>query len=299
MEAFVQKFLLHLRGERNYSTHTIASYEDDLIQFVDFLSRRFSEPSVNAEHVDRSHIRLFLRYLHEQEYSKKSIARKLASIRSLFKYLHKQHIIHANPAILVSTPKAEKKLPQVLDQGDVAALMQQPDVSTTIGKRDAAILEIFYSTGIRLSELIGLTVNDVDFVHGTLKVHGKGSKDRIVPFGSKAARAMREYLEIRATLVSGISPDGLFFLTVRGKRMNPKGVNILVNKYIGKVSEIKKKSPHVLRHSFATHMLDRGADLQAVKELLGHESLSTTQIYTHVSISRLKKIYALTHPKAS
>jgi integrase/recombinase XerC len=189
-----------------------------------------------------------------------------------------------------------------LDEECVNALLMGPDRSTVLGKRDAAILEIFYSTGVRLSELINLTPADIDFHANTLKITGKGSKDRIVPFGRPAREALQQYLECRSELIHrtpGEEVPDVVFLTVRGKKLNPKGVNVLMNEYIGRVSEIAKKSPHVLRHTFATHMLNRGADLRAVKELLGHESLSTTQIYTHVSVDRLKKIYTQAHPKAT
>jgi integrase/recombinase XerC len=207
-----------------------------------------------------------------------------------------------NPTALVASPKVERRLPQFLEEEAVTRLMEQPDRSTPDGARDAAILEVLYGTGIRLSELLDMRVNDIDFRNGTLKVTGKGRKQRIVPFGEPARAALKLYLAVRESLTRR-PPQGatarLCFLTTRGKQMNPKGVNILVNRYIGRVSELEKKSPHVLRHTFATHLLNRGADLQAVRELLGHESLSTTQVYTHVSMDRLKKVYAQAHPKAS
>jgi integrase/recombinase XerC len=185
-----------------------------------------------------------------------------------------------------------------IEEEAIRALMDQPDRSTPEGRRDIAILEVLYGTGIRLSELIGLSEGDIDFQGMTVKVKGKGRKDRIVPLGRRAAEAVREYLGVRPQLLSSRSP-AVLFLTKRGYRMNPKGVNVLVNRYIGAVSDVRKKSPHVLRHTFATHLLNRGADLRAVREMLGHESLATTQIYTHVSIERLKKIYSQAHPKAS
>ena len=178
--------------------------------------------------------------------------------------------------------------------------MEQPDRSTPVGARDAAILELFYSTGIRLSELIGLRQSDMDFKRRTVSVLGKGRKQRIVPFGSHAGAALTAYAAMRPHLCPAEgAPPPEFFLSVRGKRMQPKGVNVLVNRYIGAVADLEKKSPHVLRHTFATHLLNRGADLQAVRELLGHASLSTTQVYTHVSIDRLKRVYAQAHPRGS
>jgi integrase/recombinase XerC len=220
-------------------------------------------------------------------------------LRSFYKYLLRNGIIPANPTVLVQTPKLERRLPQFLDEESVRQLMEQPDRATPEGTRDAAILEMFYSTGIRLSELLNVTLDDVDLDGGTIKVVGKGSKERIVPIGSRARDAVRHYLAVRHHFLPQSTSPRWIFLTVRGKRMSPKGVNLLVNRYIGAVSEIQKKSPHVLRHTFATHLLDRGADLQAVRELLGHESLSTTQVYTHVSVERLKKVYAQAHPKGS
>jgi integrase/recombinase XerC len=302
IERKIRTFLQYIRQERNYSIHTVASYEDDLRQFSDFLQRHFeNRPNMLGE-IDHLTIRLFLGDLLEQDFSKSSIARKLAALKSFFRYLHKVHDVKQNPALNVASPKLEKRLPQYLDEATVQRLMAQPDRSTTQGLRDAAILELFYSTGVRLSELIGLQLCDVDFRNTTVKVTGKGSKQRIIPFGRHAKAALERYLEERSHLVKmrkGGAEAETVFLSMRGKRMNPKGVNILVSKYIGNVSEIEKKSPHVLRHTFATHLLNRGADLRAVKELLGHESLSTTQVYTHVSVDRLKKVYAQAHPKAS
>jgi tyrosine recombinase XerC len=302
MDSRTEKYLYYLRAERNYSPHTIAAYEDDLRQFADFLQRHYSDRSYSIQDVDQITIRLFLGDCLEQGLSKRSIARKLACVKSFFKYLQKTKAVSLNPAVNVATPKLEKRLPQYLDEECVAELMKQPDTTTTLGKRDAAILELFYSTGIRLSELINLQLANISFEGGTVRVLGKGSKDRIVPFGGPARKALKEYIGCRNELLDRKSDRdvaGTVFLTKRGKRLSPKGVNVLMNDYIGRVSEIEKKSPHVLRHTFATHLLNRGADLLAVKELLGHESLSTTQVYTHVSVDRLKKVYAQAHPKAS
>jgi integrase/recombinase XerC len=301
MQSEVRKFLRYLAQERNYSGYTVASYEDDLLQFADFL-RRQSSPRLHLRSVDHTLVREFLGDLIEQGFSKRSIARKLACLKSFYKYLLKTHVVNSNPTTIVVSPKLDKRLPQFLEEEAVTRLMEQPDRTQPEGARDAAILELFYSTGIRLGELLGLRIGDVDQGNGTIKVTGKGRKQRIVPFGSHTRDSLRTYLARRDELAGhaahGERVDRLF-LTVRGKPMNPKGVNLLVNKYIALVSEIEKKSPHVLRHTFATHLLNRGADLQAVKELLGHESLSTTQLYTHVSVDRLIRIYTQAHPKAS
>jgi integrase/recombinase XerC len=295
----VQKFLRHLADERNYSPRTIAAYGTDLEQFHAFLSRRFTVEPVEYEAVDVGSVRMFLGELIDAGLSKRSIARKIACLKSFFKFLRKSHVLAADPMLLVATPRLEKRLPQFLDESSAAALMEQPDPSTSEGCRDRAILEIFYGTGIRLAELLSLRPDSVDLRAGTLSVLGKGAKQRIVPLGRKAAQALEMYAGRRGELLPEKRQDpGVLFITRTGRPMTPKGVNVLVNRYISAVSEVRKKSPHILRHSFATHLLDRGADLQAVKELLGHESLSTTQVYTHVSIDRLKKVYSRAHPKA-
>jgi tyrosine recombinase XerC len=301
IELYISRFLTYMRRERGFSHHTVSAYEDDLLQFSGFLRLHFDGIRFDIADITNVTIRSFLGDLLDQGFSKRSVARKLACVKSLFRYLHRQKHVRRNPALNVSSPRLEKRLPVYLDEETVTRLMEQPDRSTPVGKRDRAILELLYGTGIRLSELIHLKVRDVDLEKETLKVTGKGSKERIVPLGRKAALALEDLLAVRreaAGKASGPMPEEVF-LTVRGLKMNPKGVNILMNRYIGGVSEILQKSPHVLRHTFATHLLNRGADLRAVKEMLGHESLSTTQVYTHVSVERLKKIYQQAHPKAS
>jgi integrase/recombinase XerC len=299
MQTHISAFLGYLRTGRNYSPHTVAAYECDLGEFLAFWESEFPGRVMTPGGVDRRAIRRFLAWLHDREFASRSIARKLACLKSFFRYLRKMHVIESNPASTVLSPKLERRLPRTLDEGCVARLMEQPDRTTTGGARDAALLEILYSSGIRLSELIGLRVADIDFGNGTIKVTGKGSKQRIIPFGAKARSALQAYLAVRAELASRGPGVPNAFLSVHGNAMSPKGVNRLMNRYIGMVSEIEKRSPHVLRHTFATHLLNRGADLRAVKELLGHESLSTTQMYTHVSVDHLRKVYAQAHPKAS
>jgi integrase/recombinase XerC len=312
MRTYQERFLTYLRKERNYSAHTCAAYEDDLNSFAAFLTELSGEADPAA--VDRGTIRMFLGKLLGQGYSRPTVARKLACLKSFFKFLHRTGVVPVNPASLVSTPRLARRIPHYLEEETVGKLMQQPDRGTREGVRDAAILEVLYSTGIRLGELLGLREADCSLRQGTLKVTGKGRKERIVPVGRPACEAVRAYLAVRGEFLrrkggaGGGGKDGrelprpdpgVLFLSVRGKAMSPKGVNLLMNRYIARVSEIEKKSPHVLRHSCATHLLNRGADLQAVRELLGHESLSTTQVYTHVSVDRLKRIYARAHPRAS
>lgn len=299
MQTHIRSFLRHLLTERNLSPNTIAAYGCDLGEFLAFWESEFPGRAMTPGGVDRRAIRRFLAWLHDREFASRSIARKLACLKSFFRYLRKAHVVESNPAATVVSPKLERRLPRTLDERSVSRLMEAPDRSSADGVRDAALLEVLYGCGIRLSELIGLRVGDIDFGNGTIKVTGKGSKQRIVPFGAKARSALKAYLAVRGEIASRGQGAGNAFLSARGKAMSPKGVNRLMNRYIGMVSEIEKRSPHVLRHSFATHLLNRGADLRAVKELLGHESLSTTQLYTHVSVDRLRKVYAQAHPKAS
>ncbi|MBI1807599.1 MAG: tyrosine recombinase [Ignavibacteria bacterium] len=301
MKEYIRTYLDYIGKERNYSRHTCGAYEDDLGQFYDFLLRHFSGSGFSISSIDQLTIRLFLGDLLEHGKSKKSVARKLAAVRSFFKYLVKQKIVAYNPGINVVTPRLPKRLPTFLDEPSIATMMKLPDCSTVMGVRDRAILELLYGTGIRLSELIQLDLGDIDLKNDTVKVFGKGRKHRIVPLGRKAKAAMIDYFGQRETLFSTrtrTEDRTAVFLSARGQRIYPKGVHLIVSRYIGSVSELERKSPHVLRHTFATHLLNRGADLRAVKELLGHESLSTTQIYTHVTVDRLKRIYTQAHPKA-
>lgn len=302
MQTYVRKFLQYLRVERNASPHTLVAYEEDLFQFSGFLNSRLRGIRHPRE-VTRKAITDFLHNLLEQGYSRRSVTRKLACLKSFFRYLRRMNIVSTNPSSTVDFPKLDKPLPAALTERDVELLMEQPDCSTAEGLRDRTILEILYGTGIRVSELAGLNWNDINPADGTIRVLGKGNKPRIIPYGRKARAALEAYARVRHSIVvppySDATGGEAVFVTTRGKRIYPRAVYVLVRRYISRVSEITKKSPHVLRHSFATHLLDRGADLRAVQQLLGHESLSTTQVYTHVSVDRLKRVYAQAHPKAS
>jgi len=301
MEVFIKKYLYYLAVERNYSPHTVAAYGDDLFQFYEFLSRHFSGTSFEASAIDQVTIRLFMGDLIENGKGRRTAARKLAAVRSFFKYLVKTGVVGYNPAVNVATPRLPKTLPAFLDEQSVSRMMELPDCSTPEGLRDRALLEFFYSTGVRLSELIRLDLMDVDLGKMTVRVFGKGRKQRIVPLGLAAKESLEKYMEARGRLFSVHTEEADYkavFLSARGMRLYPKGVYLIVSKYIGEVSELEKKSPHVLRHTFATHLLNRGADLRAVKEMLGHASLSTTQLYTHVTVDRLKRIYGRAHPKS-
>jgi integrase/recombinase XerC len=301
LNRFIALFLEYIERERNYSLHTRVSYAKDLQQFESFLRGKFQEAVKHPKEIDQDVVRSFLALLLDSGMAKKSVVRKMSTLRSFFKFAIRKKLISINPMSNVVTPKVERKLPQFLDERAVEDLMALPDLNDPIGVRDAAVLELLYSTGMRRGELIGLEEADFNFYGKTVKVVGKGNKERIVPFGEHAHQALKNYIAARRTLLrTKMQPEtDAFFLTPKGKPLYPGGVNAIVKRYFSKISEIRQQSPHVLRHSFATHMLDRGADIFAVKELLGHESLSTTQVYTHVTSERLKKVYRQAHPKAS
>ena len=290
LDRFIHKFINYLQIEKNYSDHTVTNYKIDL---KDFSGSIKDKPIEQVTHVE---VRLFLARLKEKNFSKRSVARKMACLRSFFKFLYREGYIKANPAVSLSTPKIDKKLPLFMNASDVVKLLESPDASDDMGLRDRAILETLYSTGIRVSELVGLNKENVDFISGVLKVYGKGKKERLVPVGDKALRAIRAYFEkIKVTEINEKKP---VFLNKSRRRVSDRAVRRIVHKYIHKTSLNESISPHTLRHSFATHMLDRGADLRSVQELLGHANLSTTQIYTHVTTDRLKAIYDKVHPRA-
>jgi len=290
LDRYVHKFINYLQIEKNASDHTVTNYKIDLREFSESIK---DKPLEQITHMD---VRLFLARLKEKNFSRKSVARKMACLRSFFKFLYRDGHIKSNPAVSLSTPKIEKKLPLFLNADDVVKLLESPDPKDDMGLRDRAILETLYSTGIRVSELVGLDKEDIDFISGVLKVYGKGRKERLVPIGDKALRAIKAYFEkIR---VSDINEKKPVFLNKSKRRVSDRAVRRIVDKYIHRASLNENISPHSLRHSFATHMLDRGADLRSVQELLGHANLSTTQIYTHVTTDRLKSIYEKVHPRA-
>lgn len=302
-EDYLQEFLLYLKSTRNYSVHTVTSYETDLRQFFDYIvvSEKIRESDkIDPGKYDLNFLRTYVAEIADPfspsgKYSKKSISRKISVLKSFYKYLLKKRYINKNHASLLIFPKQEKKLPSFLSQNELGELLGEKHIMD-ISILDKAVIELFYSTGIRLSELINLTIDKVDFTKNTVKVLGKGSKERIVPFGSEAAKALKNYLEVRA--ICNVNNLPVLFLSNTGKKLYPVKVNRIIKKNLSKVTDLKKKSPHVLRHSFATHLLDNGADIRAVKDLLGHESLSTTQVYTHLTPEKLKKVYKQSHPRA-
>jgi integrase/recombinase XerC len=285
-------FISYLATERNVSPHTIDAYQSDLGQFTEFV-RQERGGTAGARDVDHLLIRRWMAQLHK-DHRKSSIGRKLAALRAFFKYLVREGRLAKNPAELVSTPKKEKRVPFHLTIDEVTALVESPRDSDLLALRDRAILETLYSCGIRVSELTGLRVGAVDLEEGLVRVLGKGGKERVVPVGRQARRAIAAYLLAR----NDPPHDAPFLLNARGGRLTSRSVARTVDKYILKLATIKKISPHTLRHTFATHMLEAGADLRAIQELLGHASLSTTQKYTHVSIDRLMEVYDKAHPKA-
>ena len=291
MKSEIEQFCRYLDTERNVSPHTLAAYRSDLEQFADFLSRQQQE--VLPAQVDHIAIRHYLAQLHKG-HAKSSIGRKLSAIRALFRFLLREGRVEKNPAELVSTPKKEKRLPFHLNIDQVSALVGAPAGASGLPLRDRAVLETLYSCGIRVSELTGMNVGDLDLSGGLARVMGKGGKERIVPVGSHARAALASYLDERGNPALG---DPLI-LNARGGRLTRRSVARIVDAHMLLIATMRKVSPHTLRHTFATHLLEGGADLRAIQELLGHASLSTTQKYTHVSIDRLMEVYDKAHPKA-
>ena len=301
----VRAFLTHLEKERNVSPNTIKAYGRDCAEFVAFLTDYYGGGQWTWQGVDRLAMRAFLGRLTKRGLSKRSVARSLAAVRGFYRYLGITEQVDANPARAVGTPKAERYLPGYLDRAQIESLfalvVSRASSGTFLDLRNAAILELFYSTGMRLSELQGLNRQDIDAVSQQLKVRGKGRKERILPMGDHATLALRQYERSRdelATRLGGRLDKAAVFVGRTGKRVSIRGVQKIVGAFMEAVAEGAGLSTHSLRHSFATHLLDAGADLRAVQELLGHASVSTTQIYTHTSVERLKEVYRKAHPRA-
>lgn len=297
----VEGFLKHLRVEKSASSMTLVSYRTDLAQFFDFLSQYSSQPkeAITPELFNHKSVREYLAYLQTNGLSRATMARKLAALRSFVKYLCREEVLKGNPIAQVATPKQEKRLPRFLYPKEMEMLLEAPKTNSPTGLRDKAILELLYATGIRVSELVSLNLSQVDLSQGLIKVLGKGNKERIVPLGKKAAAAMEEYMvKARPLLGRGnVLGEKAVFLNRFGQRLTSRSVRNIIKKYVEETAINQKVSPHVLRHSFATHLLDRGADLRTVQELLGHVKLATTQVYTHVTKERLKNVHSHTHPR--
>ncbi|MEQ8908453.1 MAG: tyrosine-type recombinase/integrase [Vicingaceae bacterium] len=289
----ISEFLIYLEKERRYSRHTLKAYQTDLEQLQGFLTEEFDEPSI--EKCSPQMLRTWLVSLMEKELSSKTVNRKISSVKTFFNYLRRKKVIKLSPTSKVSSPKVEKSLPHYVKANEMDHLLDSIEFTNDFpGQRDRLILELLYATGIRLSELIKLKESNLDFGANTLKVLGKRNKERIVPLSQGLAAALRQYLVLK----NGVQQTPYLFVTDKGKKLYSKFVYRKVNSYLGLVSTIKKKSPHVLRHTFATHMLNNGADLNTIKEILGHANLSATQVYTHNSIEKLKNIYKQAHPRA-
>jgi len=298
MENYTEKFKQYLKVERNAANLTITSYEKDIEQFLRFIDAQ----EISCQNVNYQILRRFLAILKELGYARSTIARKIAAVRAFLRYLKREGELDNSSWEVLSTPKKAKKLPKFLYPDEVIDLLEAPAAGTVSGSRDKAILEIIYGSGIRVSEAAGLNLADVDLESGYIKVMGKGSKERIVPIGKYARQAAAVYLKIgRSALEANCKAgarDNAFFLNRDGQRLTDRSIRRMIAKYARELDAGLKVSPHMLRHSFASHMLNAGADLRVVQELLGHVSISTTQIYTHITKEDLKKTYLRAHPRA-
>ena len=310
MRGYLQPFLDYLRLNRNLSRHTVRAYESDLAQFLAFAAENLGrEPLV--EDFDHRLVRGYLASIYERRQASSSSARKLAAVRTFARYLRREELLDGNPGTLVSPPKVARRMPVHMAEDEVGALLAAPDAATPLGLRDRAILELFYASGLRLSELVGLDLEDVNLSSRMVRVLGKGGKERIVPFNPAATTAIRSYLPGRrelqlrdrtggapSTRDRGRGRNDPLFVNYRGGRLSSRSVARMVQRYVALVGAQRGISPHALRHTFATHLLERGADLRAIQELLGHSRITTTQRYTHVSAAQITELYRRTHPRA-
>ena len=297
MEHYIDQFLKYLEIERNYSVNTLASYKIDLSDFNEFISN--TKGSLQAlDKIDHLMIRSYLSNLQDRNLARSTVLRRLSSLRSFFKYLCRRGYLEVEPTAALASPKVQRKLPDFLEIPEIEAILTMPNTSNIIGLRDQAIMELLYSTGMRVSELLQLDSKDLDRQNALVKVRGKGKKERLLPIGRTAMNALENYLTRRHEL-SGDMPSPAIFLSQRGKRIpDAKSIRRRIEKYAHDAGIKKNITPHTLRHTFATHLLNAGADLRSVQELLGHSSLSTTQIYTHVTADRLRRVYEKSHPRA-
>jgi tyrosine recombinase XerC len=292
------RFIQYLTIEKNASEHTVQSYQTDLTQFFTFIEDQlsFDEHSAIENQIERHHLRIWLSELSQADMARATIARKIAALRTYFKFLKRRGYISENPTTHLPVPKKQQQLPVTLSKKDINYLFSLIETESVWGKQTKAIFELLYGTGLRLSELVSLTENSFDFQKQTLKVLGKGNKERIIPFGNQARTALNDFLEHRSTLAKPKTQS--VFVTKKGEKIYPKLIQRLAKDFIQRSSEATKQSPHVLRHTFATHLLDNGADINAIKEMLGHASLAATQVYTHTSVEHLKKTFNQAHPRA-
>ncbi|MBE3587006.1 MAG: tyrosine recombinase XerC [Thermoanaerobacteraceae bacterium] len=300
MYSHVDSFIYYLQLEKNASPHTLDNYQRDLFDGLDFFARKLGRPDnqIRPGDIDRSLFRAYLADLQSRGLSRATRARRLAVWRSFFRYLSREEVVPVNPLQGISSPRAEKRLPRFLFVDQCRVLVEAPRGNTPLALRDRALLETLYASGIRVGELVGLNLEDLDLSGGSLRVAGKGARERVAPLGTFAVRALEKYLAAGRPALAGGKPGRAVFLNYRGGRLSARGVRKIIDKYISQLSLHCRVSPHMLRHSFATHLLDNGADLRAVQELLGHVRLSTTQIYTHVTREKLREVYRRAHPRA-
>ena len=296
MDEHLNKFITYLIAEKNASPYTIKNYRNEIGQFLGFMK----EQGIDSwDGVDRYILRRYLAWLQAQGYVKASITRRISELRSFCRYLMREGILDKNPIRAISAPKVPKRLPNYLDLHEVEALLAAPDAMAPQGQRDRAIIEVLYASGLRVSELVSLNLRNVDVRHGQLRVWGKGAKERVALLGEPACRALRRYIrEGRQELIKENMETNALFLNRLGSRLSTRSVNNILDKYAKLAGLERRVTPHLMRHTFATHLLDGGADLRTVQELLGHADLSSTQIYTHVSQARAKEVYRKAHPRA-
>jgi len=295
MDRWIQKFLLYLRAERNASDHTVRAYKHDLTDYGRFLGKKY--PQLTLERSHRLVIRDYLSELHSRKLQRSTVARAIAVLRAFYKYLMREEVIGQTPFVGLPMPKKEKRLPRFLAEDDMARLIEAPALfHQKFTLRDTALLELLYSSGLRIQELCQLNAEDVDPWSGLVRVFGKGSRERLVPVGNSALKAVHAYIESRKT--ANPPTHGPLFLNHHGGRLSDRGARNIVARWVRQASLRQKISPHAFRHSFATHLLNRGCDLRSVQEMLGHRNLVTTQTYTHVSPEHLRKVYQQAHPRA-
>jgi integrase/recombinase XerC len=294
MRKELEAFISYLKHEKNASPHTITSYGRDLDQFAEYLNRY----NISLRKIDNVILRGFLAVLYDKKIKKSTISRKLAAIRSFFQFCIIRGWLEDNPAKIVATPRQEKPIPSFLSEEEMADFLDLPRSDKPLDLRDRAALELLYATGLRVSELVDIDLEDINFVERLIRVRGKGKKERIVPFGKRAEDCLTSYIRLRPMINRGEVDEKALFLNYRGERITSRSVERIVDKYIHLSAVRRKISPHSLRHSFASHLLSRGADLRVIQELLGHESLATTQKYTHMDLKKLLDIYKKSHPRS-
>ena len=296
MQKAIDEFVRTLIS-RGLSEHTITAYKKDLLQLQDFLKKYFEDGNVKVNQVTRLFLRDFLRHLSENDRNNRTLARKATTMKNFFQFCEKNNYLTKNPASNLHIPKFEKKLPKCFSEKEMEELLNIPDLSSKFGIRNRAILELIYSSGLRISEIADCKVGQIDLSEKLIRVIGKGNKERIIPVSSKAKIAIRNYEKTRDQFESRFSDD-IFFLSKSGRPLSPNEIREILSRYLNLIAKTKGYSPHTIRHSFATHLLARGADLRAVQEMLGHTNLSTTEIYTHLTLKDLKKVYEQAHPRS-